>query len=172
MKLKKVWLLAGPPGAGKSTFIKQHLVKDNKKDIWISRDKIRFSLLEEGEDYFAHEDEVFSIFTTAINSALKAPDIENIYIDATHLNHSSRTKTRSHITEWKYIDEYNIILFRVPESVCQERNAMRTGRELVPAEALHNMYKRYTMPKWENYHRIFTVNENNEMEEVNDLSLF
>ena len=38
-------VMVGPPGCGKTTFIKNQPLKGNH----ISRDKIRFSLLEDGE---------------------------------------------------------------------------------------------------------------------------
>ena len=38
-------VMVGPPGCGKTTFIKNQFLKGNH----ISRDKIRFSLLEDGE---------------------------------------------------------------------------------------------------------------------------
>ena len=41
-------VMVGPPGCGKTTFIKNQPLKGNH----ISRDKIRFSLLEDGETYF------------------------------------------------------------------------------------------------------------------------
>ena len=48
-------VMVGPPGCGKTTFIKNQPLKGNH----ISRDKIRFSLLEDGETYFGKEDLVF-----------------------------------------------------------------------------------------------------------------
>ena len=63
--MKVLYLLCGPSGSGKSTFAK---LEDSKRKLVgencliISRDIIRFSLLKDGEDYFAHEKEVFNIF--------------------------------------------------------------------------------------------------------------
>ena len=90
MKLKKVFLLSGPPACGKSTLAEKC---SNDEAIWISRDKIRFALLQPGDDYFSCEFEVFEQFINAINSALANEDISEIYIDATHLNQRSREKT-------------------------------------------------------------------------------
>ena len=54
--MKRIYILMGTPAAGKSTFLKKI-----KNGLIVSRDAIRFSLLKEGEDYFAHETETLRI---------------------------------------------------------------------------------------------------------------
>ena len=44
MKKKKVYLLSGPPASGKSTWIREHMTPHSE---WISRDKVRFSIVKE-----------------------------------------------------------------------------------------------------------------------------
>lgn len=86
---KTLFLMCGPAGVGKTTWIKAH---KSKQDVRISRDDIRFKLLKDGEDYFSHEKEVFSIFIKTINKYIE--DISftgNIYVDATHLNEKVAT---------------------------------------------------------------------------------
>ena len=56
--------MCGPAGSGKSTWLIKQM--KSKTDVCISRDNIRFGLLKEGEDYFAHEDRVKNIFYGAI----------------------------------------------------------------------------------------------------------
>ena len=58
MKQKKVFLMAGIPGSGKSTWIRSKLTPGAE---WISRDNVRFAILTDEDDYFAHEDDVFDI---------------------------------------------------------------------------------------------------------------
>ena len=87
MKLKKVYLLAGVPGSGKSTWIRSRLVPGAE---WISRDNVRFAILSDEDDYFAHEDDVFDTFINYINQTLDDENIHTIYIDATHLNKRAR----------------------------------------------------------------------------------
>ena len=48
--------MVGCPGSGKSTWAKKHL----PDTYYVSRDEVRFSLLQDGEDYFSHEKEVFN----------------------------------------------------------------------------------------------------------------
>ena len=129
---KTVYLLSGPPASGKSTWVRSRLTKGSE---WISRDNVRFSIVKEDEEYFSHEDEVFDTFIAYINQSLKDPDIHTIYIDATHLNKRARHKVLSRIRK-RNISELNCVCFCVPQSVCQERNALREGRARVPAAAI------------------------------------
>lgn len=107
---------------------------------------MRFSIVKEDEEYFSHEDEVFDTFIAYINKALEDPDIHTIYIDATHLNKRARHKVLSRIRK-RNISELNCVCFCVPQSVCQERNALRKGRARVPAAAIENMFKSYAYPE-------------------------
>ena len=60
-KQTKVFVMCGPAGSGKSTWLIKQMKP--KTDVCISRDNIRFGLLKEGEDYFAHENDVKEICT-------------------------------------------------------------------------------------------------------------
>lgn len=142
-KQKKVFVLAGPPGTGKSTWtIKQ---MQALIDSWISRDNIRFMLLNPNDDYFARETEVRNTFYETIYRACRANDsIKNIYIDATHLTQKSRAATLRKISA----DSYKIaVSFEAPVAVALERNAQRTGRALVPESVIYSMYESFTRPK-------------------------
>ena len=58
----------------------------------ISRDEIRFSMVREDEDYFAHEDEVVKEFHRKAQEAIDGEPLV-IFIDATHLSEKSRNAT-------------------------------------------------------------------------------
>ena len=45
------------------------------------------------------------------------------------------------------IQKITNVVFKVPMEVCLERNALRTGREVVPESAIYNMAKSFKMPK-------------------------
>ena len=157
MKKKRVFLMSGPPASGKSTWIRNHLTPTGE---WISRDKIRFSIVKENEEYFSHEDEVFDTFIAYINQMLTNDEIEDIYVDATHINKKSRQKTLSRLHQFK-IDELNCVCFNVREEVCQARNELRPGRERVPATAITNMFNGYAYPKSdEKFDNVYIVDEN------------
>ena len=79
-KQTRVFIMCGPAGSGKSTWLIKQMKP--KTDICISRDNIRFGLLKEGEDYFAHENDVKEIFYNSIANNTSASYWENIYIDA------------------------------------------------------------------------------------------
>ncbi len=164
MKQKKVYMLAGIPGAGKSTYVRQHLAPGVE---WISRDNVRFAILSDEDDYFAHEDDVFDTFINYINQTLANDAIHTIYIDATHLNKRSRDKVLNRVRK-DNIEELNCVCFDVPLAVCISRNNLRSGRSHVPETAICNMYNSYRFPdkNVERFDHIFIVDEDNNTKEV------
>ena len=136
--------MSGLPGSGKSTWVKKQL--NNKGGFWASRDAMRFSMVREDEPYFERENEVFNAWITQICEALANPLIEDIYIDATHLNDRSREKTLSRLPK-ENINKITNVVFLVPIETCLERNAQRVGREVVPEDVVRNMQKSFKMPK-------------------------
>lgn len=133
---------------------------------WISRDNVRFSIVDEDEEYFSHEEEVFDTFISYINQTLLDPEIHTIFIDATHLNKKSRNKTLSRIRK-NNIEELICVCFDTPIEVCQSRNALRAGRTKVPAKAIENMFNSYSYPTpEEGFDKIYIVNKDGIIKEV------
>lgn len=163
MKQKNLYLMSGIPGSGKSTFIKNTI---NDKSVWISRDAIRFSLVAETEEYFSKEDLVLKTFYQEIQAALENPSVENIYVDATHLNPKGRKEVLSKISIPDGVN-VNAVYTNVPISICIKRNAQRTGRAVVPSHVIQSMAKRYIYPtKDEGFVHIYEVNTLGEIKEV------
>ena len=163
MRQKQVFLLAGPPASGKSTWVRNNMTVGSE---WISRDNVRFAIVREDEDYFSHEDEVFDTFINYINQTLENPNIDQIFIDATHLSRRSRRKTTSRI-RMANVEELNCICFTTPKAVCHARNNLREGRSKVPTSAIDNMFNAYSLPtKDEGFTHIYNVNENGIIKEV------
>lgn len=148
MKQKKVWILAGVPGSGKTTWVREEI--SQRGGVHCSRDEIRFSLLKDGEDYFAHEDEVFRIWLEKVSAAILSPDVEDVYIDATHLTEKSRAKVINQLPKGDY--KLVMVIFDIPLEVCLERNAKREGRALVPEQTIRNMHASFEKTtKYSNY---------------------
>ena len=142
---KKIYILCGVPGSGKSTWARKQVEELDGKGIIISRDAIRFSMLGDDDAYFAHEDAVFDEFIKKIQEAINDQEHTSIFIDATHLNEKNRNKVLSRI--WRMGDDVIIgVYFDVPLEECLRRNALRTGRTLVPETVIKNMYESLTKP--------------------------
>lgn len=60
-------LMCGAPGSGKTTIAKKILCN---KDIYISRDEIRYSIITDQDEYFSKEKEVFNEYIRQIDEAL------------------------------------------------------------------------------------------------------
>ena len=147
-------------GSGKTTWAKNQLRK--KSDIHISRDEIRFSLLQKGEDYFAHEQEVFDTFVNHITSALLDTESYRIFADASHLNYKSRMKLINALkgrVNFNNIDINYIWMYMTLET-CLKRNANRKGRAFVPESIIKKMYQSQQEPEIdEPVKRVYIVNE-------------
>jgi predicted kinase len=157
MKHKKVWLLSGVPGSGKTTWVKQQIAE--KGGVHCSRDEIRFSLLKEGEDYFAHEDEVFDMFIRLIQNEIDIESATDIYVDATHLNKAARDKVLNRLN-LDSLDEINCVFFDIPSEVAIERNENRTGLAHVPRSVIRRMALSHTMPEAdENFTHIIIIDK-------------
>ena len=139
MKQKKVWILSGVPGSGKSTWVKEQIAKNG--GVHCSRDEIRFSLLKDDEDYFARELDVINAWHNKVVEAILDPEVENIYVDATHLNEKARKKTLNALPKGDYFVTF--VFFDVPLETCIKRNDNRTGRAFVPRSVIRRMHACY-----------------------------
>ena len=152
--MSKLFLMMGAPGSGKSYWAQHHIQSTDK---YISRDEIRFSMLQENDDYFDKEGEVFNKFIQTINNSLLVYD--NVFADATHLNAASRNKTISRINV--PIDEINVIYLKTPLEICLKRNSTREERKLVPESVIKDMFNRIKIPeKEEGISKVYIIEDN------------
>ena len=141
MGKKKLFVLCGPAGCGKSTWIQDH---KNLTASVVSRDTIRLSMLTNEDAYFSKEKEVYKEFIKEIKDALEIS--ETVYADATHLTLASRTKLlRSLGTSLKDVEVIAVAL-KVPINIAIARNNEREGLRKVPEGVIKSMYKDYTIP--------------------------
>lgn len=150
--MRSIYLMCGIPGSGKSTWVKDEISKLRTSTYKvISRDVIRFKYLKDTDAYFVNEDRVFKEFIDEINSAI-TDNIDNIYIDATHITKGSRYKVLDKLSG---LEKYNIfvVFFYCSIETAIKNNATRTGRACVPEDAIVNMYERLEIPNIDEYRR-------------------
>ena len=155
----KLFVMWGPAGCGKTTWVKNHLTD---ADVWVSRDEIRFDFLEHkgGQDYFAYEDLVKKIYYKQINWALSAG--LNTFADATHGTKKSRAELLRRIKD-KDVEKY-IICFNIPLQTTLEQNAKREGLAHVPEQVIKNMYKTFQPPTLdEGFDKIYIIEPDGRM---------
>ena len=149
MKQKNLFLMVGVPGSGKSTWIQQRF--NPETDAWCSRDKVRFSLVAEDEEYFSKETLVVKTWHEEIRQAIRNDKIKNIYIDATHTTKSARTKVLNALrADLKNCDVIAVVL-NTPLATCIHQNEQRQGREVVPRSAIHRMNTFFVYPSKTEY---------------------
>lgn len=173
--MSKLYVACGIPGSGKSTYLANYVkefYQDECSNMYkiISRDAIRFSLLEKEEDYFSHEQEVFNIFVKEIFNTLR--EGKTCFADATHLTRASRKKLFNAILDYNKrhfdkgflkVDKIYAIYLNTPLEVCLERNENRTGLAHVPPKRIEEMYRNFQKPTIEEgFNSIFTINYHKE----------
>ena len=149
----------GIPASGKTSFINKQI--NEHGGIHISRDVVRFALLKPTDNYFELENEVFEVFVKKVQEAIDG-EIEDVYIDATHISYGSRKKILNRLN-LDNVNEIIMLYFDVAADVAIARNASRTGRSLVPESAILNMAKSLTKPFSNERIRVWTIDENGEV---------
>ena len=155
MKQKRVFLMCGVPGSGKSSWVRQRV--NTYGGYHISRDEIRFAILNErGGDYFDYENEVIRTFVAKINDLLDSDEqCIDIYVDATHLTDNSRNQI---MRQLHLEDAYKIAVWmKVPLEICKVRNDMRAGRAKVPHKTIADMYNRARRPSPKDFDEIWEI---------------
>lgn len=150
----KLYVICGCPGSGKTTYAKKYLINDNT--VYVSRDDIRFSLLQDGEEYFSREKEVYKEFIWRIYNAIHN-EHKDVAADATHLNEKSRAKLFSSLPlDFSKIDVIGIYI-DTPLEICIKQNDTRKGtKTYVPEGQVRRMFFSIKKPNHEEYNGIFT----------------
>ena len=158
-----LFVMMGVPGSGKSTFAKE-LVENRPNTVRVSRDDIRFSLLEKGDEYFAKEDKVFKTFTETIDKYLA--EGKDVIADATHLNRGSRKKLINNLTVKP--DQILIVYIKVPLEKALEQNELRKGTQsYVPTKVIKDMWENLQPPAVYENDFYYEVDENGKITLIN-----
>jgi predicted kinase len=99
-------------------------------------------MLKDNDDYFSKESEVYDKFIEQIDAAIATQ--KDVWVDQTSLNRAARNKLFSRLT--KKPNEIIGIYFTTPLNIILQRNSQRTGRALVPEDAVVNMFNSLTRP--------------------------
>lgn len=145
---KKLFILVGAAGSGKSTWVREHLHTFNGYVKVVSRDDIRFRLVSAEEEYFSKEKEVFNEFVEEIKNGLEY--CENTVADATHLNEASRSKLLRALGSTLRDVEVDAIVIRTSLENALDHNENRKGtRSYVPKSVIKRMWYQQTMPSFD-----------------------
>lgn len=139
--MKTLYLMMGISGSGKSYWARDFQSRFTDTII-ISRDAIRFSLVKENEPYFSKEKKVFKTFVHLAKEAILT-EINNIILDATHLNFSSRQKVLNSLKEFLLKYNYKVIIMHIDTDLQKAsiRDSKRRGRERVGEEIIIRQLK-------------------------------
>ena len=135
--------MMAPSGVGKS-YLAKTIAETHEDCVIISRDAIRFALLKDGEDYFAHEKEVVKKYYDAISQALKVH--KYVIADATHITCKSRAEFFNKV---KIPSNTRVVgvWIEVDLPTAIKQNEARTGRARVPENVIRRMYKQKVSPR-------------------------
>jgi len=156
---KQLIIMCGAPGSGKSTWVEKNFMSFPGYTKVVSRDQIRFSMLKDDEDYFAHENEVYNKFIEEIKDGLE--NCDTTIADATHLNIASRTKLLRNLGESLKGIKVKAIAIKPSLQTCLTRNEKREGHNRVPRSQLCRMWYQFTIPTLdEGFDEIWKYKEN------------
>ena len=153
-----LFILCGPAGVGKSTWLK-HTFDTNwnkSKSVIVSRDAIRFHELEiagitDNKHYFSKENVVYAKYTATIAAELLAGN--DVYADSTNLTKKSREKLiRAIERRVKNFDVIALDFWREDlKQRCYLQNKQRNGFALVPDSVVAQQCEQYERPSISEY---------------------
>jgi 2',3'-cyclic-nucleotide 3'-phosphodiesterase len=130
---KKLIMLRGIPGSGKSTWIE----KRNLEKYTLSSDRLRL-MFSNPNPYISQENNqrVWEIFNEMLISRMKVGDFT--ILDATHTDKKSIKKHEQLCSQYGYL--LIIVDFKITLDEALERNKTRPEYQKVPEEVITKMY--------------------------------
>lgn len=169
--ITKLYIGCGAPGAGKSYYFcrfMNNLISKGKKVAYVSRDRIRFALLDSKDEYFDYEDEVWKIFVKKIQKQLDA-NYPFIIADATHLTPKARKKLLDSLD--LHGADIIPVSFEMSTEVCIKQNELRKNSDYayVPKEVVRRMNEQFVYPTFDEDYKYAEIIRINKKEKQRDL---
>ena len=151
---KKLIVLAGIPGSGKSTFAANYELH-NPNTFIVASDKLRLELFGRVDD-FTHEDFLWSQFEKMIIE--KAKTYQTIIADSSATTNLRRLRWSKLFSP--HFNNLELVYFNIPFATCLKRNEAR--HMTIPYEDMIIMRQAFEKPSQEvekAYNKIIYVNE-------------
>lgn len=159
INMKKLIVLTGAPGSGKSTWTKKY--QEEHENVYVvSSDAIRYELTGSFNDH-SRQPEVWELFSKRIHEyAAKGQDV-TVILDALCDLNSLRIK---YVVENPEFDRYVLVVFPRTFEYVKKYNKMRPQEVWVPDDILEQLYKKYERPNEEalSYYQEVIIDEEKE----------
>ena len=153
--MRKIIMLAGIGGIGKSTYAKT-LKVDNNIHI-ISSDEIRVKLTGAYNKLLDNMNIVYDKMIENANNLLECNDKITIILDSTFLDD---TRRNYFISRLKNYDNLELHMLKVhDEKIIYERNKKRTKEKWIPEDVIASMIKKYSYPSSKNISKYSMIKE-------------
>lgn len=158
--MKKLILVCGPAGIGKSTWSRNYIeAHKNEKVIIVAADEVRKDMYG-GYDKFAPDGKMIHVYQEMVSLVHKlAAENENltVILDTTMLYDERRIYFLRHLKEF---DFYSLILLKLHDyKVCLTRNKQRQKDKWVPENVILDMAAHYYDPSIETRSRFNEIKE-------------
>jgi len=146
--MKKLILVAGPAGIGKSTYCRDYVSKHNEEDVHIvSSDETRRAMCGGYDKFPPHHDmsPIYQAMVKEAKSIAQGKEDVTVMIDMTLLYNERRMFFYHNLAE--SFDSFQLIMLKVHDyRLCLERNHKRIQEKWVPAETVLDMASHYEEP--------------------------